>query len=125
MGSHANPHLAAAVANAGGLGMVSVYGGYGGPPEHVAAMLDATRQRTTGVFGANFIIQDADPVWTREAAQVAAAHANDVDAFDTPAPTPLQSPHFAPRRRLLRLAFISLNVPDCLPGLHRSTGGEK
>ena len=30
MGSHTNPRLAAAVANAGGLGMVSVYGGYGG-----------------------------------------------------------------------------------------------
>ena len=55
MGSHANPRLAAAVANAGGLGMVSVYGGYGGPPDNVAKMLDDTRSRTSGVYGANFI----------------------------------------------------------------------
>lgn len=52
MGSFANPSLAATVANAGGLGMVSVYGLYGGPPENVAAMLDNTRVQTAGVSSA-------------------------------------------------------------------------
>jgi nitronate monooxygenase len=61
MGSHANPRLAASVAQAGALGMVSVYGNYGGPPEHIAEMLDRTRTHTTGTIGANFIV-GTDPV---------------------------------------------------------------
>jgi hypothetical protein len=61
MGSHANPRLAAAVAEAGGLGMVSVYGHYGGPPENIARMLDDVSKQTSGTFGANFIL-GTDPV---------------------------------------------------------------
>jgi len=52
MGSLALPRLAAAVADAGALGML----GWGGaPPEFVARMLDETRRLTAGVFGINFI----------------------------------------------------------------------
>src|SRR5216683_2719216 len=47
----ANPQLAAAVANAGGLGLVAVYGL---PPPRIAQILDALRAETTGVVGANF-----------------------------------------------------------------------
>lgn len=81
MGSHANPRLAAAVANAGGLGMVSVYSSYGGPPENVAKMLDNTRKQTSGVFGANFIIVGAEPNLVRETVRVAAEQARVVEFF--------------------------------------------
>lgn len=52
MGPLALPRLAAAVANAGALGML---GGGGAPPEYVAHMLEETRRLTDGVFGINFI----------------------------------------------------------------------
>ncbi|MFL5803611.1 MAG: nitronate monooxygenase [Roseiflexaceae bacterium] len=46
----ATPRLAAAVANAGGLGMVSVYGdGY--TSDVVAQVLDSTRTLTSGAIG--------------------------------------------------------------------------
>jgi NAD(P)H-dependent flavin oxidoreductase YrpB (nitropropane dioxygenase family) len=83
MGSHANPRLAAAVANAGGLGMVSVYGDYGGPPEHVAKMLERTREQTSGVFGANFIMKWVEPELAHETVRAAAKHANVVEFFYT------------------------------------------
>jgi nitronate monooxygenase len=83
MGSPANPRLAAAVANAGGQGMVSVYGGYGGPPENVAKLLANTRERTTGVFGANFIMKWVEPYVAHETVRVAAEHANVVEFFYT------------------------------------------
>src|SRR6266498_522847 len=83
MGSHANPRLAAAVANAGGLGMVSVYSGYGGPPENVAKMLDSTRKQTSGVFGANFIMKWVEPVLAYETVRAAAQHAKVVEFFYT------------------------------------------
>src|SRR4030095_12570779 len=72
MGSHANPQLAAAVANAGGLGMGSVYGGDGGPAANVAEMLDDTRQQTSGVFGANFIMHWVEPDEAHELVKTAA-----------------------------------------------------
>jgi nitronate monooxygenase len=53
MGQLSTPRLAAAVADAGGLGMVGVSGA---PPEYVARVLDETRRMTSGVFGANFIV---------------------------------------------------------------------
>lgn len=53
MGQLATPRLAAAVADAGGLGMVGVSGA---PPEYVVRALEETRRRTSGVFGANFIV---------------------------------------------------------------------
>lgn len=83
MGSHAKPRMAAAVANAGGLGMVSVYGDYGGPPENVAKMLDNTREQTSGVFGANFIMKWVEPELAHETVRAAAEHAKVVEFFYT------------------------------------------
>src|SRR5437870_760009 len=54
MGKIASPALAAAVADAGGLGMVSGIGA--APPEYVAKILDELRRSTSGAFGANFIV---------------------------------------------------------------------
>ena len=54
MGKVASPALAAAVADAGGLGMVSGIGA--APPEYVARILDGLRRSTSGAFGANFIV---------------------------------------------------------------------
>src|SRR2546422_10141024 len=54
MGKLASPALAAAVAEAGGLGMVSGIGA--APPEYVAKILDGLRRSTSGAFGANFLI---------------------------------------------------------------------
>jgi nitronate monooxygenase len=94
MGSHSRPGLAAEVANAGGLGMVSVYGIYGGPPANVAKMLADTRKQTSGVFGANFIMKWVDPDLAHETVRVAARHANVVEFFYTdPNPTLIEIVH--------------------------------
>lgn len=94
MGSPANPRLAAAVANAGGLGMVSVYGNCGGPPHHVARLLDETRESTSGVYGANFIMKWVDPALAHETVRTAAAHAPIVEFFYTdPDPALVQIVH--------------------------------
>src|SRR2546428_5585275 len=53
MAALANPELAAAVSEAGALGMVSV-GGL--PPEKVTRELELVRKRTSRPFGANFLI---------------------------------------------------------------------
>src|SRR5437667_10874735 len=52
MGKIASPALATAVAEAGGLGMVSGIGA--APPEYVAKVLDGLRRSTAGRFGPNF-----------------------------------------------------------------------
>src|SRR3989441_10096893 len=57
MGKIASPALAAAVVEAGGLGMVS--GIASAPPEYVAKILDGLRRSTSGAFGANFIVAGA------------------------------------------------------------------
>ena len=57
MGKIASPALATAVAEAGGLGMVSGIGA--APPEYVAKILDGLRRSTSGAFGANFIVAGA------------------------------------------------------------------
>src|SRR2546422_5616887 len=54
MGKLASPALAAAVADAGGLGMVSGIGA--APPEYVAKILDRLRRSTSGSVGADFIV---------------------------------------------------------------------
>lgn len=54
MGKIASPALAAAVADAGGLGMVSGIGA--APPEYIAKILDGLHRSTSGAFGANFIV---------------------------------------------------------------------
>src|SRR5438445_855204 len=57
MGKIASPALATAVAEAGGLGMVSGIGA--APPEYVARVLAGLRRATSGGFGANFIVAGA------------------------------------------------------------------
>ena len=56
IGSLARPPLAAAVSNAGGLGMLQLSGF---TPAQATRALDETRKRTRGVFGANFIATEA------------------------------------------------------------------
>src|SRR5947208_6804805 len=90
MGKIASPALATAVAEAGGLGMVSGIGA--APPEYVAKVLDGLRRSTSGAFGANFIVAgvresgklDADFLKVLE---VAASRAPVVEFFyETPDP---------------------------------------
>lgn len=78
MSDLSSPRLAAAVAEAGGLGMVSVYGT---TPAVVAALLDAVRAQTSGAFGANFIMRFVDPALAHECVAVAAATARVVEFF--------------------------------------------
>lgn len=58
MGGVATPELAAAVANAGGLGMVNMVMR---PAGQVAAALDALGDQTTGTVGINFLMPFLDP----------------------------------------------------------------
>ena len=66
------PELAAAVAEAGGLGMVSMLGR---TPEGVAKLVDEMRERTSGVFGANVVVVLVDPEELRESVAAAAEKA--------------------------------------------------
>jgi NAD(P)H-dependent flavin oxidoreductase YrpB (nitropropane dioxygenase family) len=74
MGGVATPELAAAVADAGALGMVSMVLA---PPDAVAVALDALRQLTAGAFGINFLMPFVDP----EAVDAAASRARVVEFF--------------------------------------------
>lgn len=83
MGQLANPELAGAVANAGGLGLVSVRGM---SPERIARFLDEARHRSGGAsggaIGANVLfMDDEDPEEVRGWARAAAPHARVVDFF--------------------------------------------
>lgn len=91
MADLSSPRLAATVAEAGGLGMVSVYGA---TPAEVAALLDATRAQTSRVFGANFIMRFVDPALAHECIAVAAAKARVVEFFySDPDPTLIELVH--------------------------------
>jgi NAD(P)H-dependent flavin oxidoreductase YrpB (nitropropane dioxygenase family) len=78
LGVLATPRLAAAVADAGGLGMVSLSGG---TPEEIAQYLDDTRKQTSGVIGANFVIAYFNPSTARECVAAAAPRVKVVDFF--------------------------------------------
>lgn len=56
IGGLAKPPLAAAVSNAGGLGMLQLSGF---TPEQATRSLEEVQKRTQGVFGANFIVTEA------------------------------------------------------------------
>jgi nitronate monooxygenase len=56
MGPIANPQLAAAVANAGALGMIS---DLSDEPRIVEKWLEETREHTKGIFGANYILNES------------------------------------------------------------------
>jgi NAD(P)H-dependent flavin oxidoreductase YrpB (nitropropane dioxygenase family) len=77
LGSFANPQLAAAVASAGGLGMVYV----DGTPPRVAKLLDTARRLTTGAIGANVIVRFIDPSLLHASVEAAAARAKVVEFF--------------------------------------------
>jgi NAD(P)H-dependent flavin oxidoreductase YrpB (nitropropane dioxygenase family) len=82
------PRLAAAVADAGGLGMVSVSGWM---PGEITRLLADLRGQTMGVFGANFLpFHPTDPV--RECVLAAASGARVVDFF-----------YFAPDAELVKI----------------------
>lgn len=70
MGQVATPALAAAVADAGALGMVV-------PCENTAAMIDQLGARTSGVFGINFLV----PFLDMGAVEAAATRARVVEFF--------------------------------------------
>ena len=78
MGNLATPRLAAAVAEAGALGMVA---GTGDPPDIIAAQLDRAREQTAGPIGAHFFVPFVDPGLARESVAAAAERARVVDFF--------------------------------------------
>ena len=99
IGKLASPALATAVAEAGGLGMVS--GIATAPPEYVAKILDNIRRLTSGAFGANFIVAGArddasgklDPDFAK-VVEVAASRARVVEYFyETPDPELVEIAH--------------------------------
>jgi len=78
IGGCASPRLAAAVAESGGLGMVSLTGD---PPDVVAAQLDRARQLSAGPIGAHFFLLVVDPDSAPESVAAAAERAPVVDFF--------------------------------------------
>lgn len=74
MGEISTSHLAAAVADAGGLGMVNMVMH---PAQDVALALDALADQTTGTVGINFLMPFLDP----EAVEVAASRVRVVEFF--------------------------------------------
>ena len=91
IGGCASPRLAAAVAEAGGLGMVSVTGD---PPDVVAAQLDQARQLSAGPIGAHFFLLMVDRESASESVAAAAERAPVVDFFYAdPDPTLVEIVH--------------------------------
>src|SRR5215468_120031 len=60
MGAVAPPELAAAVSNAGGLGMVGTARPGGTDPALLAGLLERTKTLTARPFGVNFIVREND-----------------------------------------------------------------
>src|SRR3954447_16741096 len=83
MGGLIDPRLPAAVASAGGLGMVPLGGGYS--TEEVIRKLDAVRGLTDGIIGANFLVPflalDDESDVARACVEAAAARAKVVEFF--------------------------------------------
>lgn len=78
MGVLASPKLAAAIADAGGLGMVAANSM---PADMVAGVFDDLGEHTPGVFGANFIRHFIDPARLHELVGIAAERSRVVDFF--------------------------------------------
>ncbi len=93
MGTLTSPTLAAAVSNAGGLGMVSVAGQTTGLIEK---WLDTTREKSSGPIGANFLMPFVDPADAHECVATAAARARVIDFFFAePDPALIETVHAA------------------------------
>jgi nitronate monooxygenase len=78
MGGLAHPRLAAAVSNAGGLGMVSIAGL---SSAEIEQELNEVRQLTSGAFGANILLPFVEPGDLPATVEAAAKHARVVDFF--------------------------------------------
>jgi NAD(P)H-dependent flavin oxidoreductase YrpB (nitropropane dioxygenase family) len=66
----------------------------GGTPDEIARILEDTRNRTSGLFGANFIRHFGDPTLAHECVRVAASRARVVDFFySDPDPTLVETAH--------------------------------
>lgn len=93
MGGLANPDLAAAVTNAGGLGMVTVAGN---TLDEMIQRLDLAHEKTSGAIGANFLLHIVDPAQAQKYVATAAARARVVDFFYTdPDPVLIETVHAA------------------------------
>ena len=79
MGRLAGPDLAVAVANAGGLGQISIF--EWPDPSRIARMLDEIRQRTSGPIGANALGPDAHDELDLACIRAAASRVRVVDYF--------------------------------------------
>lgn len=94
MGAIANANLAAAVADAGGQGMVSWNGM---PAARLTEILSEVGQKTKGVFGANFLIPgytDEDAEEIGGAVDAAASQARVIDFFyNDPVPFLIEAAH--------------------------------
>jgi nitronate monooxygenase len=77
----ATPALAAAVAGAGGLGMLATWGAQGVPPERIAAVFDALPSEVPGAYGANFVLRFLDPDLRDACLRAAAERARVVECF--------------------------------------------
>ena len=89
IGGLAKPPLAAAVSNAGGLGMLQLSGF---TPAQATRALEEVRKRTSGVFGANFILAEAwypDLGEVREVVETASKLARVVEFFYRQPDSPL------------------------------------
>ncbi len=66
-------------------------------PSQIAEILDKVREQTSGVFGANFVMQrHVEPALVRESIVVAAARAKVIDFFySDPDPSPVEIAHSA------------------------------
>lgn len=81
IGGLAKPSLAAAVSNAGGLGMLQLSSF---TPAQATTALEETRKRTRGVLGSNFIVTEAwypDLEELREVVEAASKHSKVVEFF--------------------------------------------
>lgn len=78
MGSLSNPRLAAAVAGAGGLGMISIYGV---DPETIADIFEQLPRSVPGAYGANIIPLFVEPDQMGATIEASAAQARIVEFF--------------------------------------------
>jgi len=98
MGQLGSPRLAAAVSEAGGLGMIGLSGW---PTQAAIKRLDETRHLTSRPFGANFIVPSLIDEVTKKpdpevagSVEAAASRARVVEFFyDDPAPSPVETAH--------------------------------
>lgn len=87
MGAASPPELAAAVSEAGGLGMLGTARRGFPSVAGLSALLEQLRALTSQPFGVNFILRDNQPI-DRECFEMAAAAARVVDLFLWTRPIP-------------------------------------